>query len=430
MSIQSSLILFFLSAVAYGLGFVSALMVLESLAARWRRMTDIHWTERARIAFVPGSAVLSVGVAFPFVAGMFGGVGLGIYVEGWLADFPGFLIIWFAAMAGVLTVRFRWLREVWGARVTLRSWLGGFLVIALCIVPHLIVVVLVAFCLPENPGWTSAIVIAAGILVTAFFAADGSVLLLRLIGVVKPAREPVRQMVADLAQEMKVPGRLMVFELEWAQVNALAWTVYRAVGFSRPMLDVMTVDELRAVAAHELAHILEPRWVRAVRVAHTFVYLPIPPLAIYGGMAGLIGGAALFFIAIFAFKRFSHALERRADRMESEAIADNEAYMRSMLRLYEANVMPAVMPGSQTHPHLYDRLLANGVQPDFPRPAAPRRRLAWLTAGIATISAALIMLLAVIMVGVVLHFTVGLKPPPNPDPAIELLPLRQPDARV
>ena len=25
----------------------------------------------------------------------------------------------------------------------------------------------------------------------------------------------------------------------------------------------------------------------------------------------------------------------------------------------------------QTHPHLYDRLLAAGVEPDYPRPAAP-----------------------------------------------------------
>lgn len=418
MILQASLTLIFLSAVAYGLGFVSALVVLESLAARWRRTTDVHWTERARIAFVPGAAVLSVAIALPPVVAVFGGVGLGVFVEGWFANLPGFLVIWFAAMAGVMTVRYRWLREVWGSRVTLRSWLGGHLVIALCIFPHLIVVLLVAFCLPEDPDWGSTIVLVAGILAVAFFAGGGGVLLLRLIGVVKPASNTVRQMVEDLAQEMKLPGKLTVLELEWAQVNALAWTVYRAVGFSRPMLELMAADEVRAVAAHELAHILEPRWARTVRVAHMFAYLPIPPLVVYGGTTGLIIGYALFLILIFGYQRFSCALERRADRIESEAIADNGAYMRSMLRLYEANVMPAVLPGSQTHPHLYDRLLANGVQPDFPRPAAPQRRTAWLAAGIATAAAAVIMLLAVIMVGVVLRFTVGLKPSPDPEVSV------------
>jgi Zn-dependent protease with chaperone function len=378
MVIQSSLILFFLSAAAYGLGFVSALVVLESLAVRWRRTTDVHWTERARIAFVPGCAVLSVATALPPVVSLLGGVGLGVFIEGWFAGFPGFLILWFATTAGVMTVRYRWLREVWGSRVTLRSWLGGYLVIALGIFPHLIVTLLVVFCRPKKPGLVSAIVLVAGILAVAFFAAGGGVLLLRLIGVAKPAPDPVRRMVEDLAQHMKLPGKLTVLELEWAQVNAVAWMVYGAVGFSRPMLEVMTADEVRAVAAHELAHILEPRWARTVRVAHLFAYLPIPPLFSYGGGTGLIIGFTLLFTLIFGYPRFSRAFERRADRMESEAIANNEAYMRSMVRLHEANVVPAVMPGSQTHPHLYDRLLANGHPARFPatRRAATTNRLA------------------------------------------------------
>jgi hypothetical protein len=45
---------------------------------------------------------------------------------------------------------------------------------------------------------------------------------------------------------------------------------------------------------------------------------------------------------------------------------------RALARLYEDNLIPAVLPGrGRTHPDLYDRLLAVGVQPDFPRPTAP-----------------------------------------------------------
>jgi hypothetical protein len=36
--------------------------------------------------------------------------------------------------------------------------------------------------------------------------------------------------------------------------------------------------------------------------------------------------------------------------------------------LYEENLIPAVMAQRRTHPDLYDRLIAAGVQPDYPRP--------------------------------------------------------------
>lgn len=41
------------------------------------------------------------------------------------------------------------------------------------------------------------------------------------------------------------------------------------------------------------------------------------------------------------------------------------------------NLLPAVeAKGRATHPHLYDRLIAAGVTPDFPRPA-PAGSMAW-----------------------------------------------------
>jgi hypothetical protein len=88
-------------------------------------------------------------------------------------------------------------------------------------------------------------------------------------------------------------------------------------------------------------------------------------------------------------------MEIRADHAESEALADPQLYMRSMLRLHQVNAAPAVMPGQQTHPHVYDRLLAGGVQPDFPRPKAPSRArplLAAIGTAFATLIAAFLLL--------------------------------------
>jgi hypothetical protein len=68
-----------------------------------------------------------------------------------------------------------------------------------------------------------------------------------------------------------------------------------------------------------------------------------------------------------------------------------------MVKLHESNLVPAVMPGKQTHPHLYDRLLAAGVQPDFPRPPAPDRTRP-LLATIATAVVAAVAFFALVIV--------------------------------
>ena len=54
------------------------------------------------------------------------------------------------------------------------------------------------------------------------------------------------------------------------------------------------------------------------------------------------------------------------------------------------------MPGSQTHPHLYDRLLAGGIQPDFPRPKAPSRAKPLLAALAATLATIVVMFLILV----------------------------------
>jgi hypothetical protein len=214
---------------------------------------------------------------------------------------------------------------------------------------------------------------------------------------------------------MKVTGRVRVLILDWAQVNALASVTYRAVAFSRPLLDVMSPEETRAIAAHELGHLLEPKWVRVVRVIHMFAYLAPVPLIRYGGTGGLLGGWLLIVALLVGFKRFARRMEVRADQLESQAVGDASAYMRSMIKLHEVNMVPAVMPGSQTHPHLCDRLLAGGIQPDFPRPAPPSRAKPLLAALAATLAAAVLMFMAL----VVATFWQRLLCEPHPVPAAE-----------
>jgi Zn-dependent protease with chaperone function len=374
---------------AYALGFGMGTGLAEMLAGPWRRAAGAHWTERARLAHAPGAAVLWLAALLPSVVAILTGVGLEILHPAHSGGPLGFWMPWLAAFAGVLTARYRWLRELWGARVTVRSWLAGCLVLAVLLIPHLLVMLLILVLLPDTPSPSAAAVVGAGLLAVTFLVSGGGLLLLRMLRVAKPAAARVAAMVEQLAQEMNLSGRVRVLELEWALVNAVASVTYRAVGFSRPLIEVMSPAEVRAVAAHELAHLREPKWVRIVRVIHAFAYLPLAPLIKYGGNGGALAGWLLMITTMLGFKRFARHMEVRADRLECQAAAP-EAYMRSMIKLHEANMVPAVMPGAQTHPHLYDRLLAGGIQPEFPRPQAPSRAKPVVAALAATIVAAVV----------------------------------------
>jgi len=61
----------------------------------------------------------------------------------------------------------------------------------------------------------------------------------------------------------------------------------------------------------------------------------------------------------------------RADHIANSNELDPGTYARALERIYEDNLLPAVNAKDRaTHPHLYDRLLAAGVTPQFPRPDA------------------------------------------------------------
>ncbi|PYJ08457.1 MAG: hypothetical protein DME25_01505, partial [Verrucomicrobia bacterium] len=367
------------------------------------RSVGQHWTERARLAYAPGTALLFLGITLAAVLGVVGETIIQPLARNPVLGAVGFLTNSIIAWAGVLVVRYLWLRELWGPRVTIRSWLAGVLVIVFAMFPGFFVTIVLAFAMPDTPNAQAVFIFCAAVLALVFCALGGELRLLGWIGILKPAPSALTAMVHRLAELMKVKGKVRVFVLEWAMVNGLAWQRNRAVGFTRPLLEIMTEKEVRAVAAHELAHLLEPPWARRIRTAHLFAYLPLVPLAKYGGSPGALAAFCLLVTFVLGYIRFTHRFERRADRGESDAIADPGAYAMSMTVLHQANSTPAVMPGKQSHPHLYDRLLAGGIQPDFPRPRAPSRAKPMLAALTMTFTVLLLLLAMFAGIMVSLH---------------------------
>ncbi len=186
--------------------------------------------------------------------------------------------------------------------------------------------------------------------------------------------------------------------------NAFAYPLQKTLGVSDAGLAVLDDDELAAICAHELAHLQEPRgvvWSRMLRSWLIVIYAamiaatvrPLP--GSFGPVAYLWGflGANLFLIVgVTLSSKLSLKMEHRADAQAAAAQALPGVYARALEKLYEVNLVPAVIGSKRrTHPDLYDRMLRAGVTPAYARPAPPPRWPALL--GLAT-------LVGVIFVGV------------------------------
>lgn len=380
---------------AFLISWVFAEAIVWMLARPWRAAPEAHWTERARLAFAPGQAQIWLGAFFPPALAVIGISALQVLTGSNPPD-PVF-VFWIAGLFGVLVARYRFVKECWGARVNLRNWISGIVVLVITMASHWVVLLFTLNLMPEKFGTRSFFVFGGGFVAQLCLLIGNTAWLLRWLRVAHVAPMHLTAMVEGLCLEMGVKGKVTVYVFEWAQVNALASIFHRWIGFSSEMIKALSLEELRSIAAHELGHLLEPAWLRWIRIIQKFSYLPTVFIFMYGGRYGFFFG----FLAILAIhaanKRVVLYGEKRADRLQSAA-SQSEVYMSAMVKLHELNLQPAVMPGKQTHPDLYDRLLAAGIQPDFARPLAPSaRKPIWIALGM---SVAGLVFCFVLMVGI------------------------------
>jgi hypothetical protein len=131
------------------------------------------------------------------------------------------------------------------------------------------------------------------------------------------------------------------------------------------------------------------------RVLASFFWFPFlfyrpAGYAIGAGGPILLGMAAVLVLG--AAKRLGRRMEVRADKVAQAGEQDEGIYARALERVYQENLIPAVMPGKRhIHPHLYDRLLAAGAIPSYPRPKAAAR-CSWTTILTSGVSIGLVIL--------------------------------------
>jgi Zn-dependent protease with chaperone function len=335
----------------------------------------VHWTGQARLAY-PCSVVL---VVAPLLL-------LFVFYQASTAAHPlltpvpqGILSLLLpgAAFVGAVQTGSRIESRLRQRPVSLADGLRSWAIVVLLFIPHLILFSILLFHGPERLDAEAAVMIGLALAAAILFACDGGLILARLCGLVRPAPPRLIALAEAAAQSVGTRPR-SVHLLRWKAATALAFPLTRRIAMTDTALGFCTDAEATAVCAHELGHLSEPRRIALARLAGQFVWLPFfayrPITGSLGMGPGLLLIAALVVVGSRLLKRLTRAMEVRADAIGRTHEGDAGTYARALERLYQVNLMPAVMRQKRlTHPHLYDRLLAAGIPPDFPRPEPPSR---------------------------------------------------------
>ncbi len=350
--------------------FVSALLpaLLTGIALRdWKRHRDEHWTEQARRFFAIRKGYDIFPLVMPFTAIVF-------RLHLW-PDIPLVPLLCGVVIGGALS---GWpLDNALFPSIKFCDWLRSSFILSLLRLCWIFLVLAFALLMPDQWTW-SQVAWAIGFLIASTVLSTGlTYRLLLWLGALRPAAAAITELVHECAKENNTKVKA-VWELPTPAGYAAALIVQRALIFSSSMAQNHDKDELISICRHELAHLNESTGQIALRVAQApLILLPfifVPTLIGSMGPLGILPPLLILILLSRLFARLSLHLEKRADDAARGDASESPVYARALERLHRHNLIPAVLAkkASRTHPDLYDRMTASGVQPDYQRPAPPK----------------------------------------------------------
>ncbi len=334
----------------------------------FRRAKDFHWTERARVLYPARVGAAASVWLLPISVALAQSLLSRAAMPHWLL---AAVAAWFGALAGTYPFDHEVLPWLDG-----RAWFRHVVVSWLLRFPLVLVLVGVAVAMPEELGVLGWLLAALFPVIFLVWCWGGFVWVSRKLGVLVPADERLRRLVSETSARMSVPVR-RVWLMRSPNSMAFALPYTGELLFTERLVHRYSDEAISAICAHEIGHLKESRLIVAARVLGNLAWL-MPwmfcrPVMHGFGFAGVFV-LALVSLAILPANRWWHRrLEKRADRIAHTNEGETGAYARALVRLYEDNLIPAVLPRrARLHPNLYDRLLAMDVQPDFERPKPAR----------------------------------------------------------
>ena len=342
------------------------MMLLNYFASRaWRKATQSHWTEQARLLYPARHSV-------PVNLILIGGCGV-LFGLGYTRPTPALLLIALAAFIGAVIGTFPFERKIF-RELTWRSWLTqalqGWGSRILLFGP----IVLISVLMPDAWNWQVPVIALLFAIFYLWFGSVGYFQVLIWLKLLKPADTQTIKLLDPCFNTTNLRPRA-VWVMQAPLALAFAVPTRNELLFTDSFLTRLDPEDIRAVTYHELAHLTEDKLTVARRLLGLLIFYPfifLRPLGATWGLPGFIPIYAVFGLLLYLNIRIGKKMEHRAD---SEAIlrqTDEGSYARALEKLYHINLIPAVMPShGQIHPHLYDRMLAAGVTPNFPRPKPP-----------------------------------------------------------
>jgi Zn-dependent protease with chaperone function len=357
--------------LAFFAAYLFTRFALGLLARPFYRAADQPWYERARAAYPAVKAAQLLYFTVPAAAGV-----AALPQFGFLAAGPDWLyltLVTLAAYLGASWAVYRTLAPMRGVPLVSGDWLR--LHILRLHLLGLLLALLVAYLLPPRFDSTFFAVVVPTVVVVLFLMIGGGLWLGVRLGATRPVPESLKALVARVAAAHGVrPPRIAILNLPSANAGALPF--FGWITFLRELPEVLSEPELEAVTAHELAHLRESRLMLLGRMLPILILIPLllaikPLVAVFGWLVAVVMPLAALVVA-FASRLLSRVLERRADAAGKQTETQPGLYARALETLHRVNLAPAVESSrGTTHPNLYDRMIAAGVTPDYPRPRPP-----------------------------------------------------------
>lgn len=346
----------------------------------WRAAAGQHWTQRARLLFPARVTAVYCLITLPMDAFIYANV-INLHIV-YTYDYwpPPLIAPWAVTLAALVAVILA--GEAVSREIRPGTRFGQFTrstaAFTLFKYSPMLVILAALVCMPghfDTAAWVIAAV-AAGVLIATQYGL--MVAILGRLGLLKPADADLQQLVDDISGKMGIPVR-RTWVLPSTLANAMALVVTREIVFTSALLEKLTRQQIAAICAHELGHLSESAQVRHRRQLASLLFFPlifITPALAMGNTFLLYFIAWLFIAGVLGrrIRKMAREMETRADQMAA-AVNTPADLARAMERLYEVNLMPAVIGRKRAvHPELYDRMTAAGITPDYARPLPPKRR--------------------------------------------------------
>lgn len=344
-----------------------------ALVSAWRG-SDTHWTERARRLYPIRVATMINPLLFATIAALTMQLIRGDATNHWL---PAALAAWLGAATSGYFVD----RQIWPA-VVFKTWVGQFALHWLLFRAGFLLMGAAFLMMPPRLGWQAWVITGALVILIVSLVMGLTVKILCWTHLIQPAPVQLADIASRAAQRAGAKLR-KAWVFQGTFVNAFALLPMKDMLFAERLLHIMSPEELESICAHEAAHLTESKWTFCGRLMGVLALCPlilVVPVAQQFGIRGVLLLLATTAALVFFPRWLARRMEQRADAAAASHAVAPAVYARALEKLYEANLLPAVMPKRSRlpHPDLYDRMLAAGVTPAYERPRFPNR-MSWTT---------------------------------------------------